>query len=83
MGDDMQFNWKYIDYFKKLNWLYEKDDLGIYFTKNNIKISIQFNGATYTCFKNVNVSNQWVLVSKQSNLLTDKFVYAWMLANMT
>ena len=76
------FNYKYIKYFQDLNWYYTKDDLGIYFTKNNVKISIQFNGATYICFKNVNISGQWVLSAKQNNLLTDKFVYAWMLANM-
>lgn len=78
----LNFDFRYIKYFQNLNWIYTYDTLGIYFQKNDIRISIMYEGPTFTCYKNKKVGETWSLVAKQPNLLTDKFVYAWMLANM-
>ena len=79
----LTFDFRYIKYFQKLNWVYTYDDLGLYFTKNDIKISVMYTGPCFTCYKNKKIGSNWVLVAKQANLLTDKFAYAWMLSQMT
>ena len=78
-----KFDFRYINYFKSLNWIYNSDDLGLYFTKGDIRISIMYHGPVFECYKNKKINDGWVLIARQNNLLTDKFVYAWMLANMT
>lgn len=78
----LKFSHKFIEHFKKLNWIFSSDDLGLYFNKGDIRISIMYTGPTFTCYKNRKIGNGWSLIAKQPNLLTDKFVYAWMLAQM-
>jgi len=79
----LDFDFRYVKYFKNLHWIYSYDNQGMYFQKNDIRVSIMSEGPTFTCYKNKKIGNNWVLMAKQPNLLTDKFVYAWMLANMT
>lgn len=51
-------------FMKAKGFRHSKDALGIYFDKNNHKISINKQANWYTCYHNILQENSWILLSK-------------------
>lgn len=73
---------KIINDFKKYGYKYHKDNLGHYFDRNDIRLSIMICGPVWNCYCNKFVNGQFQLVDSQLNLLNDTFVYQWMLTHV-
>lgn len=71
-----------ISFFKKLGYKYTKDPNGMYFDKDNIRISVMKCGPIYNCYINEFKSGKFVLIEKQLNLLNLEFVNNWMMTKI-
>ena len=73
---------KHVELFMNINrygFKRQKDDLGYYFTKGDIKISCMKSGPMYLCYYNKLIDSQWIMQAKTYQPLGFESALKWVI----